>query len=180
MNAAMRVASLGLGLRQPGDDRPIDERIEGEFVARRIERDRLGKLGRGAGSEHPRQRRQPELRGFVDRRVAGYDIGEPGGQGRIHVAIGDRRRFAGSGLMWDSGEPKRADDGKGGERSFAAQGRATHQPDRNQRVNHQADESRRQEPAAKIDRRRDRKRAFMHEQGTHNWRGPASPPGPRR
>ena len=31
-------ARLGLGLRQPGDDRPIDQRIESEFVARRIER----------------------------------------------------------------------------------------------------------------------------------------------
>ena len=92
-------ARLGLGLRQPGDDRPIDERIESEFVARRIEPDRLGKLGRGAGSEHPRQRRQPELRGFVDRRIAGHDIGEPGGQGRIHIAIGDRRRFGGARLV---------------------------------------------------------------------------------
>src|ERR1700722_16879490 len=69
-------------------------------------------------------------------------------------------------MVWDSGEPKRAGDGEGGERAFAAQGRATYQPDRNQRVNHQAYESRRQEPAAKINRRRGRKCAFMHGKGS--------------
>ena len=40
---------LGLGLRQPGDDRPIDERIESEFVAPRIQRHWIGKLSGGAG-----------------------------------------------------------------------------------------------------------------------------------
>ena len=67
--------------------------------------------------------------------------------------------------MWDSGETKRSDDSESGERSFAAHGHAAHHPDRNQRVDHQAEENRRQEPTAKIDWRRDRKRALAHGKG---------------
>ena len=82
--------------------------------------------------------------------------------------------------MRDGGETERADDSKGGERSLAAQGRAAHQPNRNQRVDHQADESRRQKPAAKIDRRRDRKRAFMDDKRPIIGGEPASRQAPRR
>ena len=168
-------ARLRLWLRHSSDDRPVDQRIERQFVARRIEPDRLGEFGRGARSEHARQRRQPELRGFVDRRVAGDDIGEARGEGRVHVAIRDRRRVGGARFMGDRREAERADDRKGGDRALAAQGRAAHQPDRNQRVDDQADESGRQKPAAKIDRRRDRERALMHGEGPEAGGASVSP-----
>ena len=58
----------------------------------------------------------------------------------------------------------RRDDSDGDDRSFAAQKAATHKPDRNQPVDHQADKSRRQKPPAQIDRRHERRGAFMHDE----------------
>ncbi len=75
-------------LRPPGDDRPVDQRIEAQFVARGIERDRLGDFRRGALVEHAPEIFEPEARGLVDRRVAGDDIGEMGRARRLGVAIG--------------------------------------------------------------------------------------------
>ena len=57
----MRVARLGLWLKRAGDDRPVDQRIKGEFVAGRIDRDRLGEFGGGPRRQHTGQPDEPLL-----------------------------------------------------------------------------------------------------------------------
>ena len=67
----------GLGLRQPGDDRPIDERIESEFVAPRIQRRGIGKFQRRCGRRAPASAQSTQVLSLIDGQVAGYDVSEP-------------------------------------------------------------------------------------------------------
>ena len=65
-------------LRRARHDRPVDQREEGELVAREVEADRLAGLERGALREEQRQALQAGLADVVDLGVAGDDIGEAG------------------------------------------------------------------------------------------------------
>ena len=78
------------GPRGAGHDRPVDQRIEGELVARDVEPDRLSRLERGALREEEREPAKAGLADRVDLAVAGDDIGEFGLERRAR-RIGARR-----------------------------------------------------------------------------------------
>ena len=48
MKASRRRIAASLGSGRLGDDRPVEQRIEGELVAGQIDADRLARLERGA------------------------------------------------------------------------------------------------------------------------------------
>ena len=90
-------------LRRAGDHRPVHQREEGEFIARRIDTDRLAGFQRGALREKQRQARQAGLHDRIDIGVAGQDIGETRLRNSLdgEVVIGGAaRRFRGLALGW--------------------------------------------------------------------------------
>ncbi len=87
---------LARGLRRARHDRPVDQREEGELVARRIEADRLAGFERGALREEQRQALQAGLADAVDLGVAGDDVGEARLQRRFRrMLVALRRRSRG-------------------------------------------------------------------------------------
>ena len=74
----MRASACADGLAALGHDRPVDQREEGELVARDVEADRLAGFERGALGEKQREALQAGLADVVDLGVAGDDIGEVG------------------------------------------------------------------------------------------------------
>ena len=80
-------------LRPACDDRPVEQRIEGELVPIRVDADRIARLERRAIGEDVRQAGQARLAGAVDLRIAGDDVGEAGHE-RGLVALPDDGREA--------------------------------------------------------------------------------------
>ena len=84
----MRLSASSEGRAAPGDDRPIDQRIERKLVVGDIETDRIARLERGALRE---EEREPGKAGFadgIDVGIAGDHIGELGFERRLrHVRI---------------------------------------------------------------------------------------------
>ena len=68
---------LARRLRRARHDRPVDQRIERELVARRIEPDRLAGLERGALRQEQGEALQAGLADTIDLGIAGDDVGEP-------------------------------------------------------------------------------------------------------
>ena len=68
-------------------DRPIDQRIEGELVARGIEADGLARFERGTLCEEQGEALQAGLADPVDFRVAGDDVSEPGLERRFQRLV---------------------------------------------------------------------------------------------
>ncbi len=78
-------------LRRARHDRPVDQRKEGQFVARDVEADRLAGLrARCAAPRNSVSPAEPGLADSVDLGVAGDDIGEPRLQRRLDAP---RRRL---------------------------------------------------------------------------------------
>ncbi len=71
-------------LRRARHDRPVDQREEGELVARRIDADGIAGLQRGALGQEQRQPVHPRLDDGVDVGIARHDIGEAGLRHRLH------------------------------------------------------------------------------------------------
>ena len=70
-------------LRLFGGNWPVEQRVEGQFIPRRINADRIARGERGAGVKRAGKRGEAQAAGFIDLLVAGDDIGQPRCQSRI-------------------------------------------------------------------------------------------------
>ena len=90
---------LAAGCGALGDDRPIEHRIEGEFVLRRIDADGIARRKGGAQRQRLGKRLEPQTRHVVDAGVAGNDIGEARRQRGFLVALRNGRLWRGLGAQ---------------------------------------------------------------------------------
>ena len=140
-------------MRASGDDRPIDQRIERQFVARGVKRDRLGDGGRRASVEDLGERGETETRGFVDLGVAARDVAEMRLQRGFHVLIRRRGRLSASSVhASEAAEQRQRDSHGGGSPSKALRPR---QPEADETIDQEADQRGEQQPRFQFDRRGD-------------------------
>ena len=141
-------------LRRARHHRPVDQREERQFVARRIDADGIAGLQRGALRQEQRQSGQAGLDDGIDVGIAGDDIGEPGLRhrldGELVVGVCGARRRRRDRCRGQDQRQQRPPAAAVRRRHSAARPRAEHRDD--DRVDQEQRQRRRQQHAAQIAR----------------------------